>query len=262
MTRSRRFAELRASEITARLAPTSVLVQPIAAVEQHGPHLPLATDLLTVEAALGRLAETRGEELDLWILPALAYGKSNEHEWSAGTVSLSAGTLLGVLDDLGRSLSKLPTRRLAFVNGHGGNVPLLGVALRELRQTHGLTTFLLNALPPPAYTGGGPATVLELGMGIHAGRDETSLMLHLHPDLVDLAALGSFVPPDVGGYEHVRFGGDTAFGWLSDDFSDNGVIGDPRGASAEAGAALFEAMIDRLAAALAEVGTFNFPPRL
>jgi creatinine amidohydrolase len=84
-------------------------------------------------------------------------------------------------------------------------------------------------------------------------------MLHLHPDLVDLSALGSFTPPDLADREHVRFGGDTSFGWLSDDFSGCGVIGDPRGASAEAGAELFEAMSDRLAAALAEVASFSFP---
>jgi len=260
MSLSRRFAELRASEIAGRLQPSSVLVQPIAAVEQHGPHLPLATDLLTVEAASQLLARQRGEELDLWLLPSLAYGKSDEHEWSPGTVSLSAATLLGVLGDLGRSLSDLPTRRVAFLNGHGGNVPLLGVALRELRHKYGLMTFLLNALPPPAYTASDPAGGGEVGLGIHAGRDETSLMLHLHPELVDMSAVAGYVPTDVGGFEHVRFGGDTSFGWLSDDFSDSGIIGDPSGATAERGAALFESMTDRLAAALAEVGKFSFGP--
>jgi creatinine amidohydrolase len=259
MTSSRSFAHLRASEIPHRLSESSVLVQPIAAIEQHGPHLPLATDLLMVDAVLARLSESRGAELDLWVLPSLSYGKSNEHEWAPGTVSLSARTLLGVLEDLGASLAKLPTRRLVFVNGHGGNVPLLGVALRELRQQHGLMTFLVNVLAPPAYVTGAAGAGDELGMGIHAGRDETSLMLHLHPDLVDLSALGSFAPPELADLEHVRFGGDTSFGWLSDDFSDYGVIGDPRGASAEAGAALFEATTDRLAAALAEVSRFRFP---
>ncbi len=261
MPGSRRFGELRASEIATRLSASSVLVQPIGAVEQHGPHLPLATDSIVAEAAAAAVVEVQGEELDLWLLPTLAYAKSTEHEWAPGTISLSTTSLLGVLDDLGRSLSCLPTRRLAFVNGHGGNVPLLGVALRDLRRRHGLATFLLNALPPPAY---GPSERSgeggEIGLGIHAGRDETSLLLHLRPDLVELGALDGVVARPLPDYEHARFGGDTAFGWLSDDLAGEGVIGDPTGASADAGAALFESITSRLAGALAEVGRFEFGP--
>src|ERR1700730_15451000 len=134
---ARRFADLRAPEVAARLSPSSVLVQPIAAIEQHGPHLPLATDLLVAEAPVDAGVPERGDELDLWVLPPLAYGKSNEHAWAPGTIWLSATTLLAVLDDLGRSLATLPVKRLAFVNGHGGNTQLLAVANRELRRHHG-----------------------------------------------------------------------------------------------------------------------------
>ena len=117
MTSLRRFADLRAPEVSARLSPSSVLVQPIAAVEQHGPHLPLSTDVIVATSSVDAVVAERGEELDLWVLPPLAYGKSNEHAWAPGTVWLSATTLLAVLADLGRSLASLPTRRLAFVNG-------------------------------------------------------------------------------------------------------------------------------------------------
>ena len=89
------------------------------------------------EAAVDAVVAERGEELDLWVLPPLAYGKSNEHAWAPGTVWLSATTLLAVLDDVGRSLATLPTKRLAFVNGHGGNTQLLAVANRELRLNYG-----------------------------------------------------------------------------------------------------------------------------
>jgi creatinine amidohydrolase len=262
MTRTRKLAELRATQLAELLGPASVLLQPIAAVEQHGPHLPLSTDLLFCEAAATDVVERHGEELDLWLLPSLAYGKSTEHEWSPGTVSLSTATLLAVLDDLGRSLSRLATKRLVFVNSHGGNVALLGVALRDLRQKYGLMTFLLNVLAPPAYSpsagAGSGSGEREVGLGIHAGRDETSLMLHLRPDLVEMSAVAGYVPSELGGLEHVRFGGDTSFGWLSDDLSGCGVIGDPSGASAERGAALFRSMTERLAASLAEVGRFGF----
>jgi creatinine amidohydrolase len=191
----------------------------------------------------------------------MAYGKSNEHAWAPGTVWLSATTLLAVLGDLGRSLRHLPTKRLAFVNGHGGNTQLLAVANRELRLEYGLMTFLLHPSLPRDHAGAGAVDPgdTEMGMGIHAGRDETSLILHLRPDLVDMAAVKRSVPEELAANEHVRFGGDVGFGWLSNDFDPPGVIGDPTTATAERGQMLFEAMVANLGDCLAEVGRFSFP---
>ena len=253
----RRLADLRAPEIAEVLTPASVVIQPIAAVEQHGPHLPLSTDLLIAESVVEAVVEERGDELDLWVLPPLAYGKSNEHAWCPGTVWLSPATLLSVLDDLGRSVAMLPTNRLAFVNGHGGNSSLLSVALRELRLAHGLATFLLHPSVPPDQ--GGASTIEELGMGIHGGLGETSLILHLRPDLVDMGAAARHVPEGLASYRHVRFGGPVAFGWTSDDFGPSGVIGDPTGASAERGKQQFEAIVATMGDALAEVARFALP---
>jgi creatinine amidohydrolase len=213
------------------------------------------------EATVDAVVAERGDELDLWVLPPLAYGKSNEHAWAPGTIWLSATTLLAVLGDLGRSVSTLPTKRLAFVNGHGGNTQLLAVANRELRLTYGLLTFLLHPSVPRDSGRSGrhdPADDTELGMGIHAGRDETSLILHLRPDLVDMAAAVKCVPEALAANAHVRFGGDVGFGWLSDDLHPSGVIGDPTTATAERGKALFESMVTNLGDGLAEVGRFNF----
>jgi creatinine amidohydrolase len=256
--RSRRLADHAAPDIPSLLTDRSVLVQPVGAIEQHGPHLPLATDLVIAEAIAARVVERFGEPLDLWLLPALAYSKSNEHDWAPGTVSLSAPTMLAVLDDLGRSLARLPARRLAFLNGHGGNSALLAVANRELRVAHGLMTFLLHpSLPRDA--GGGEADPDELGMGVHAGRDETSIMLHLRPDLVDMSTASRAVPEQLAANEHVTFGGSVAFGWSSDDLHASGVIGDPTLASAEHGGRLAEAMVARLGEQFAEVAAFEFP---
>jgi creatinine amidohydrolase len=254
----RRFADLRAPEVMERLTPSSVLVQPVGSIEQHGPHLPLSTDVLIAEATVDAVADQSGDELDLWVLPPLAYSKSNEHAWAPGTVWLSATTLLAVLDDVGRSLANLPTRRLAFVNGHGGNTQLLAVANRELRLHHGLMTFLLHPSVPRDSGGGLSEDDTELGMGIHAGRDETSVVLSLRPDLVDMSRAARHVPEKLAANEHVRFGGDVPFGWLSSDFGPAGVIGDPTTATPERGKALFEAMVTRLAESLAEVGRFEF----
>jgi creatinine amidohydrolase len=257
----RLFADLRAPEVAERLTASSVLIQPIAAVEQHGPHLPLATDLLVAQATVDAVAAERGEELDLWVLPPLAYGKSNEHAWAPGTIWLSATTLLAVLNDVGRSVSNLPTKRLAFVNGHGGNTQLLAVANRELRLNFGLMTFLLHPSVPRDSGGarpGDPEEDTEFGMGIHAGRDETSVVLHLRPELVDMTAAVNCVPEALAANAHVRFGGDVGFGWLANDLHPSGVIGDPTSATAQRGKALFESMVTNLGEGLAEVGRFRF----
>lgn len=253
----RRFADLRAPEIAERITERSVLVQPLGAVEQHGPHLPLSTDYLVASATCEAVVGGRGEELDLWLLPPLAYTKSNEHAWSPGTIWLSPTTLLAVLDDLGRSLATTRARKVAFVNGHGGNTALVNVACRELRLHHGLQTFLLHPHVPPDH--GGTSTAEELGMGIHGGTEETSVILHLRPDLVDMGAAVRNVPEWMAENRHVRFGGSVSFGWLSNDFGPSGLIGDPLGATAEKGKALFEASVRTLGDALAEVSRFEFP---
>ena len=177
MTGSRDFASLRAPQIRERLSAGSILVLPVGAIEQHGPHLPLNTDLVVAEAVVDATLATVGDEVDAWRLPALAVSKSNEHAWSPGTVWLSATTLLAVLDDLGRCIATTPAKRLVFLNGHGGNSALLNVANRELRLAHGLMTFLAHPGVPPDQGGLSPAH--ELGMGVHGGTDETSIMLHL-----------------------------------------------------------------------------------
>lgn len=256
---SRLLVESSATEIAARLGPDSVVILPTGAIEQHGPHLPVATDLLIVQALAERTVERFGEELDLWLLPPLAYTKSNEHAWSAGTFWLSAATLTAVLADLGRSVARTPSRRLALLNGHGGNSSLLQVAARDIRLETGLRTFTLHPAVPADQGGASPAA--ELGMGVHGGLEETSLMLHLRPELVDMSLAERWVPEHLAGYRYVRFGGPVSFGWSSDDFGTSGVIGDPSGASAEEGARRAEALVSFLGDALAEVARFDPAPR-
>src|SRR6266540_7000525 len=103
MPSSRFLPDLRAPEVVERISDRSILIQPLGAIEQHGPHLPFATDLIVADATARETVARFGEEHDLWLLPPLAYTKSNEHAWSAGTVWLSATTLLAVLGDVARS---------------------------------------------------------------------------------------------------------------------------------------------------------------
>ena len=253
---SRRLADLRAPQLADALDDRSILVQPLGAIEQHGPHLPFSTDLVIAERVAEAAVERVGEQLGVWLLPSLAYTKSNEHAWSVGTVWLSAETMLSVLDDVGRCVATTPARKLVFFNGHGGNSALLGVVNREVRLAHGLQTFLAHPGVPPDQ--GGVSAPEELGMGIHGGTDETSLMLHLAPDLVDMSSATRNVPEKLASNRYVRFGGKVGFGWLSNDFGSDGHIGDPTLASAERGAALFEAAVDGFAEALAEIAAFDF----
>ncbi|WCB94596.1 Putative mycofactocin system creatinine amidohydrolase family protein MftE [Baekduia alba] len=255
---ARSLADLRAPEIADRLSPSSVLLQPVGAIEQHGPHLPLSTDLLIADALAAAVVAARGDELDLWLLPPLAYTKSNEHAWAPGTIWLSPQTMLSVLDDLGRSLATLPAKKLVFLNGHGGNTALLTVANRELRLAHGLMTFLMHPSQPRDSGGAADVHDDELGMGVHAGRDETSVVLHLRPELVDMSVAERSIPNAFAGNARVRFGGDVAFGWAADDLSATGAIGDPTLASAELGATLWAGMIASAAEALAEIAAFAF----
>jgi len=255
----RLLTELSAPAIADALGPDSVLVLPTGAIEQHGPHLPVATDLITAQSMAELAVAEFGEELDLWLLPPLAYTKSNEHHWSCGTFWLSAQTMLSVLHDLGSSMTKTPARRLAFLNGHGGNSALLQVAARDLRIAYGLRTFTLHPSLPADHGGKSPES--ELGLGIHGGHEETSLMLHLRPELVDMEKAQRWVPEQLTEYRHVRFGGSVSFGWTSDDFGPDGVIGDASTATAEHGKEKTEAMLAYLGEAFAEVAAFDPGPR-
>ena len=258
---TRHLVDLPGPRVATTLTERSILVVPVGAIEHHGPHLPLRTDALVAEsvttAALG-VALERG--LDVWQLPTVSITKSDEHAWAPGTLWLSADTLLDVLRDLGRSLTTTPAKKIVFVNGHGGNVALLQVVNRELRRRFGLQPFTMPAGRQHAGRGveGEPD---ELGFGIHAGWAETSLVLHLAPHLVHVDAFERNVPDTLAGFELLGFNNrPVTFGWLSDDFGPSGVIGDPTGASAEAGRVLFEEGVAFVADALAEVDRYPLLP--
>lgn len=256
MTRVRYFPDLSGPQVQELLSDRSILVQPLGAIEQHGPHLPLSTDSVVASAVAEAAVAAVGDELDVWLLPTLEYTKSNEHAWSPGTVWLSATTLLAVLDDLGRCIATTPAKRLVFLNGHGGNSALVNVANRELRLRHGLMTFLAHPGVPVDQGGTSPAS--ELGMGVHGGCDETSIMLHLAPHLVDMSKAERRVPEALADNKYVRFGGRVTFGWLSNDFHPDGYIGDPTPANVDLGRRLFEGSVTSFCEALREVATFDY----
>lgn len=253
---TRIYEHLTGPEIATTISPSSILLMPIGAIEQHGPHLPLSVDHVIAHETATAVVEQCGEELDVWQLPTMSISKSNEHAWSPGTLYLSPETMMAVLRDVGRSVASTGAERLVLLNGHGGNTTHLGTILRELRLEFGLKTFLMHPSLPPAY--GGVSTEEELGMGIHGGRNETSVFMHLRPDLVRLELAQRRVPEALAQNKHVKFGGSTSFGWLSNDFHPDGYIGDPTGANAELGKELFDGAVANLCEAMAEVKTFDF----
>ena len=197
--------------------PATVLV-PVGSLEQHGPHLPLDTDARIAAAVARRAADPA-----MLVAPPLAYGASGEHEGFAGTLSIGHDALRAVLVELGRSAGW--ASRMVFVNGHGGNLPTVPEAVVQLRQEGREVAWSGCAVP------GGDA---------HAGRTETSILLALDPSVVRLAAA------EVGNTAPLRdlmpaltSGGVKAA-------SANGVLGDPRGATAAEGEALLATLVENL----------------
>ena len=211
------LADLTSPDVPAR----PLVLVPVGSTEQHGPHLPMHTDT-TIAAAV---AESASGELDAVVAPALAYGSSGEHQSFAGTVSVGTEALTHTLVELTRSLSTW-AGEVVFVNGHGGNLAALESAVAQLvREGHRVSWVPCATEPDP-----------DLG-DLHAGHTETSLMLHLQPASVrtDLAEVG-----DTRRLDEVltlmREGGVAAV-------SSNGVLGDPRGATAEHGSQVLRAMV-------------------
>lgn len=253
---TRRLEEYSGPDLDRMLTAESVLVLPTGAIEHHGPHLPLATDAIMAEAIADAAVEravSRG--VDAWLLPPLRYGSSAEHTWAPGTLSLSDATVTGILNDLGASIARTPARRLVFLNGHGGNVAVLQIALRRLRRTFGLSTFFTTFDVPSGDGMEGPE---ELGMAIHGGYSETCLMLRLRPDLVDMSRAMPHVPAHLASFDRIGFKGTPVIlGWVSNDFDDSGVIGDPTGANAQRGAALMERAVEDITLSLAQIARFT-----
>ncbi|MEK9630500.1 MAG: creatininase family protein [Synechococcus sp.] len=220
--------------------PGSTVVLPVGAFEQHGPHLPMGTDLLFAEAVVDRVLDRLPAELPLWRLPAVAFGFSPEHLGFPGTVSLSAEALLAQLQGIAAALSEAGFRRLVLFNGHGGQIALLQVAARQLQQQFPSLAVL------PWFLWSGPPGVLEQipeperSQGLHAGRLETSLMLALHPELVgELPAGEAMASPPAG----LSLEGAVPTAWRTRSLSNSGVVGDPAGASAAEGELLLQGLV-------------------
>ena len=255
----RSFAYLNWKQVDALPRDTTLLVLPTAAIEQHGHHLPLATDTLINDLLLGRAIEKLPAELAVYALPPVHYGKSNEHLGFPGTLSVSASTFMAVLRDLGASVARSGFRKLVLYNTHGGNTSLIDVMARDLRAEFNLRTFALHGSGGISFEG---LSAQERAYGFHAGEVETSFLLAAVPELVDRSSYSVTYIADVSSPELLRpENAPATFAWLTRDIAPSGVLGDPRPATAEKGERWLEQAATRLAAALEAMANYSHPQK-
>lgn len=234
-----------------------VAVVPTAAVEQHGPHLPLGTDAIIAEGMVAEVLRRLPDDLPATFLPVQPIGKSNEHSAWRGTLSLSFETAIKGWVEIATSVARAGIRRIVFVNSHGGNTPMLEIVARELR-----VRFDMLAVHT-AWSKFGSAGLLpdgELAVGIHGGAEETALVRHFRPDLVreeHVAAFDSVATRLAAECAHMRATGPHAFAWKAGDLNPYGVVGDASLATAALGAAIAAHQADGFVALLRDVATVD-----
>jgi creatinine amidohydrolase len=246
----RRYARRTAPEIHSEITHRSILCLPIGSIEQHGRHLPLNTDTVIAEKLAAALADHARDRRDLWVLPPVPFGLSMEHAWAPGTVSLRITTFATLVQALVTEyVGATSARKLIIVNGHGGNRGVLEPLLHEIERTLGISACAVHPLSLSMVPVGGALP------DIHAGIGETSLMLALAPDDVRLDLMPGDGDVEPGQAEaigrQIRDRGVT-WPWSSGqpDLATNGVIGDPRGASAELGRLILLSALEAASAAL------------
>jgi creatinine amidohydrolase len=257
-TASRRvwWGDYRTTEYASIDPEATMAVLPVAAIEQHGPHLPVSTDTTIMQGMLETLIARLPEDLDIRILPIQAVGKSNEHLYAPGTLTLPAPVLIEAWTELGASIARAGVKKLVVVNSHGGNEEVMGIVTRELR-----VRFDMLAVKTSWQRFGRPAgmyTELEDRHGIHGGDVETSLMLHFRPDLVDMGKAENFVSSVAraeGEFALLRQTGTHAFAWIATDLNPHGVVGDASIATAEKGRLTAEHQADGFVRLLRDVRT-------
>ncbi|MDQ0456840.1 creatinine amidohydrolase [Rhizobium paknamense] len=233
--------------LAARDLTKTVAVLPIAAVEQHGPHLPVGVDAFINRAIIERMVSRLQPSHDVLVLPAVTIGKSDEHLAFPGTLAVDGETLRRVWLDVAGSLHRAGVRRLVFFNSHGGQMALMEIACRDVRIRFDMLAvscswFRLTAVDD-LFSGE------EIAHGIHGGDIETSMMLAIAPHLVEMDKAEDFVPLTVAIAQSgspLTAEGAVGFGWQAQDLHEAGVCGNASAATAAKG----EQVLDRAAADL------------
>ena len=250
---SRHFSQLAAGDHINQ----TVAVLPVAAIEQHGPHLPVSVDTTLINGVIEASLAHLPADLPVLFMPTQQVGKSNEHIRYPGTLTLSAQTLIQVWMELGACVARAGIKKLVLFNSHGGQVSVMDIVARDLRTAHDLMVFSTNWYSLPL----GDEVISQFTpdehrFGIHAGDMETSMMLALREKYVDMAHAQHFRTQSeerAKNYPILGNGTTAKLGWQMQDYNPFGAAGDAASATAAKGHALIDAAGLQLAKLLQEV---------
>ena len=243
------FRELRAPQLRELAGPRTIVIVPVASIEQHGPHLPVGTDSILGAEVAKRAAGLLGDRCPTLVTDTVWTGLSEHHMSFGGTITLDFATFHALLRGVTLSLSRHGFRKIAFLNSHGGNVAALQTITEELTRETGLpivsATYWTLAAPILAPH-------LDAQKGIrHACEAETSMIMALHPEMVDETRLEEARHPDPR--DHEEGSGDDGYRWLSfAEKTPSGALGDPTAATSEKGEMLLRIAAEHLANRLAD----------
>lgn len=257
------WERLKSREIGALDKDHSVVLLPISAIEQHGPHLPVGTDTIILRSLLQNFSKVTGhfEGENVIIAPQLTVGKSNEHMAFPGTMTLTAHTLYDVLDEYVGCMVRHGFKKVMLTNSHGGNTDMLNLISRDMRVKYGIEVYVFDwwftnfwqDIMKKVKTSKSPYGVF------HACELETSLMLYIDKDLVDMdAAVDETPDAQFAGDRFISLYGPVTMGWKTNDVSAHGVIGDPKEATYEKGKIFMDYAVEKLTAIVEEVLHFHY----
>ncbi len=254
----RNWMEMTWQEIAGAETGRWIAVLPLAAVEQHGPHLPLGVDTFIAEAYLARAQRLLPEDLPVTFLPVHCIGVSVEHLSYPGTLTISATTAIAAWTELGESLTRAGLRKLVMVTSHGGNVAAMELVARDLRTRLGMLAVTVGwhrfGYPDGAFSGE------EKKHGIHAGDIETSLMLAAKPDTVQMDKAPNAAPATLAMAREFKWLGayrPAGFAWMTQDLHPTGALGDATLATAKKGDAALTQGAQAFVELLREVDRFD-----
>jgi creatinine amidohydrolase len=254
---SRFWADLATTDFAALDPARTVAVLPVAATEQHGPHLPLSVDQALADGVVAAAIPHLPADLPALFLPTQAVGYSPEHTAFAGTLTLSAPTVIALWTELGESVARAGVKKLVLFNSHGGQVSLMDIVARELRNRCGLIVYSTSWYSLPL----GPKvdalfSADEHRFGVHAGEIETSMMLALCPQHVRMGQAQNFASASqarAAANPILGNGKSAKLGWAMQDYNAAGAAGNAAAATADKGRVVVDAAGRQLAALLQEV---------
>ena len=255
------WADLKSPDFARLDLNRCIAVLPVAAIEQHGPHLPLNVDATLVDGVIANALPHLPAGLPVLFLPTQSVGFSPEHTRFAGTLTLKAETILRLWTEVAESVAATGVKKLVLLNSHGGQVGLLDVVARDLRTRLGMLVYSVNSFNLPLLDDQGGSVAAQFSahehrFGIHAGELETSMMLALKPEQVDMARAQNFHSTSQDRAEQFSIlgnGRSAKLGWQMQDYNPHGAVGNAAAATAQKGHALLGAMGRSLAQLLAEI---------